>query len=376
MEHTQPVGFVATTGRRRDLGGGDRLPAELDGSIVGPGQDRAFGGSLQDGDPVQPRVVQGDVVVPEFKCPFEVTSRLGEGIDAFGRRTGGDEGRQRASPITCRHPVVGKFGRRDGYPADFPTSLEFLAEGGMEPVTFTVEQLARRDLREEGVPKGVAAQRVVEAIGVDEDPLGDRRSQRIRDRPRRHLEHGCEQLVVDAASGGRCRPEDPLGVGRKGGQAGNEDVAEARGEGPAGDASAGSRRQLLHEERIAATPLHHVVDRGRRRCDPSEVPHHDEDVMPAEPAEIEPNDPCIPLELGHERQDRIAPLQLIRPERGEQHDRRIAQVAREESEQPAGPVVGPLDVLHHEHDWPVASLAFDHAQHGLEEPRLSLAIEL
>ena len=140
--------------------------------------------------------------------------------------------------------------------------------------------------------------------------------------------------------------------------------------------AAGGRRELLDEERIAAAPLHHVVDGGRRRGDPGKLPHQDEDVMPVQAPEIQPDDPRIPLELGHEREDRIAPVQLIRPERGEQHDRRLAQVAREESEEPAGPVVGPLDVLDHEHHGPVAGLAFDHAQHGLEEPRLSLAIEL
>ena len=302
--------------------------------------------------------------------------RLGEGVDAFGRRTGGDQGRQRSSPVACGHPVVREFGRCDGHAADLPPPFEFLAERRMEPVALTVEQLAVRDLREECVPEGVATQRVVEAIGVDEDPLGDRRSKRIRDGPGRHLEDGGEQFVVNAAPGGRRRTEDLLGVGRETGQSGDENVAQARREGPPGDAGTGGRRELLDEERVTAAPLHHVVDGGRRRGDPGKLPHQDEHVMPVQAPQIEPDDPRIPLELGHEREGRIAPIQLIRPERGEQHDRRLPQVAREESEEPAGPVVGPLDVLDHEHHGPVARLAFDHAQHGLEEPRLSLAIEL
>ena len=139
----------------------------------------------------------------------------------------------------------------------------------------------------------------------------------------------------------------------------------------------GGRRELLDEERIAAAPLHHVVDGGRRRGDPGKLPHQDEDVMPVQAPEIQPDDPRIPLELGNEREgpDRADPAHPVRSV-ASSSDRRLAQVAREEPEEPAGPVVGPLDVLDHEHHGPVASLAFDHAQHGLEEPRLSLAIEL
>ncbi len=172
------------------------------------------------------------VVVPELEGLLVVTPRLREGVDAFGRRTGGDQGRERSSPIACGHPVVREFGRSDGYAADLPPPFEFLAERRMEPVALTVEQLAVRDLGEESVPEGVATQRVVEPIGVDEDPLGDRRSQRIRDRPRRHLEDGGEQFVVDPAPGGRRRPEDLLGVGREAGKSGDENVAQARWEGP------------------------------------------------------------------------------------------------------------------------------------------------
>jgi hypothetical protein len=239
-----------------------------------------------------------------------------------------------------------------------------------------VEQLAIRYLGQERMPEGIATQPVVDAIGIDEDALGDRRSKGIGDGLGRDREHGCEQFVVNAAPGRRCRPEHLLRIGREGRQAGDEHVPQSGREGTSRAVSAECRRQLLDEERIAAGPVHDVVDGGRRRGGPGQLPQQHEDVMAIEAPQVQPDDPGIPLELGHERDDRILPFQLTGPQRGQQQDRRFAQVAREEAEEPARALVGPLDVLDDEHHRAAASLALDHAEHGLEQPRLSLAVEL
>ena len=63
-------------------------------------------------------------------------------------------------------------------------------------------------------------------------------------------------------------------------------------------------------------------DRGRPQC-----PQEGHDVTAIESTEIDPRDPLVAFELGHEGEGRIPSTELAGPERDEEQDRGVAQVA-------------------------------------------------
>ena len=98
--------------------------------------------------------------------------------------------------------MVGELGRGDRHAADLTTPFQFATERRVQTVALAVEQLLVGHLGQEGVAEGITAEPAGDPIGVDQDPLADRRPQRVRDRLGRHLEHRRQQRLVDPTAGG------------------------------------------------------------------------------------------------------------------------------------------------------------------------------
>jgi hypothetical protein len=277
--------------------------------------------------------------------------------------------------------VERELGRRHGHAPDLATPLQLAAERGMQTISLAVEQLVVGDLGEKRVPEDVAARSVVEAVGVDEDALGDRRPQCIGDSLRRHPEDRGQELLVDPSAGRGRRPQEPLRLVREAGQPGDQHVSKrwrertARAVFAAVSARIERRRQLLDEERVAAAAVHHRVHARRRRRRGRQRPKQRRDLPTLEALQVYPFDPLVPLKLGDERQRRISPSKIVRAEGHEDQDGRLPQVPRKEPEEAARPVVRPLDVLDDQHHRAAPRLALDDTEDGFEEPRLAGPVE-
>ena len=77
------------------------------------------------------------------------------------------------------------------------------------------------------------------------------------------------------------------------------------------------------------------------------------------------------LELGQERQQWVAPVELVRAVGEQEHHRRIAKVSHEESEQVARRAIRPMEVLDDEYDWRPGGQPLQEPQEQFEQPTLS-----
>jgi hypothetical protein len=375
--HAVRVGRRSRAPRATDrLGLGDGGTTKLDGPVVGSSEHGALGGALHQAEPIhRRRIERRRLPLAQLERAFVVAPRLRESVYPLGRGTGCCQGRDGANDVARRDPVIRELGRRDRDVTDLPAPLQFAPERRMEAFALAVEQVAGGDLGHERVPEGIATEAITLPSRVDEDPLVDRRSKRVGDRLFRHVEHGREQLLVDAAARSGGGSQDSLRVVWQARQPGDQDVAELRRQVAAVLRVLQRRRQLLDEERIAAGPLQDVVDDRRGRGAWDQGTQEGRHVPTIEPLEIEPCDPRVTLELGDQGQGRIPAGEFQGPERDQEQHRRGAQVPGQEAEQAARAVVGPLDVLDDEHHRPDARLAFDDREQGFEEPRLSGTIE-
>ena len=85
---------------------------------------------------------------------------------------------------------------------------------------------------------------------------------------------------------------------------------------------------------------------------------------------VEAFDPPASLELGQPRQERVAAMELVRPERHDQHDPVGAQVPDEEGDRLARRRVGPMQVLDDEQDRGLFRQSLENAQNGVEQAGL------
>ena len=69
-----------------------------------------------------------------------------------------------------------------------------------------------------------------------------------------------------------------------------------------------------------------------------------------EPIEVDAFDEAAPVEFGEPRQERMAPVQLVRPEGHDQDDPVVTELADQERDRLAGRRVGPVEVLDDEDD--------------------------
>ena len=211
------------------------------------------------------------------------------------------------------------------------------------------------------MPEAVGA-----VAGVDQQHLGRdglaQAGQQLRLVGAGHLG---QQLVLDPAPGGRGHGQHPLGRLAQRLDAREQHVPEARGQ----LAVAGGRGgQLLGEEGVApgarVDPLGQPGRRWRAQ-DPGEQVGH---LGRAEPGQLQPLDPPAAVQLGQERPQGMAPVQLVAAVGHHQQQPAVAQVADQEAEQVAGGAVGPVQALHHQHGRAVGAQAVQQAEQQLEQP--------
>ena len=222
---------------------------------------------------------------------------------------------------------------------------------------------------------GLADERVAERVGLagarHEHLVGDRLAQALQQVGLVELREGGEQLVahrvLDADD-----THDLLRGLRQPLHARDEQVAQRLGQLVA--AVGGGREQLLGVERVALAALEQPVGElvGRRRVE--DRGDLRDQLVAAEAREAEAVDAGRALELGQQRPQRMAAVQLVRAVGDDERERLVARAAHEEGEEVARRLVGPVQVLEHEHDGLDAAQALDQREQRLEHARLVGAV--
>jgi hypothetical protein len=222
--------------------------------------------------------------------------------------------------------------------------------------------------REQVVVEHLLHQRVAEPVGAAGLVAGqqvpvDRLAQQLQQPLLRHPRHGREQLVVDPRAGGRGHPQHALGLLWERLDPREQQVPDRPRE--AGAVGSGGE-QLLGVEGVALRAGEHLAHLAR--CGPV-VEDPGEQVgqlAAAEAAELQPLDPAAAVQLGEERAQRMAPVQLVAAV-GEHQRRPGAQVVDQVAEQVAGRAVGPVQVLDDQQDRSARGQPVQHAQQQLEQ---------
>jgi hypothetical protein len=211
---------------------------------------------------------------------------------------------------------------------------------------------------------------MAEGVGVaglvdGQDVAGDRLAQQPHQLLGVLADHLGQQLVVHPGAGHRGHLQHPLGRLRQRLHPGQDQLPQHRRQ--PGPVQVGGH-QLLGEERVALRAGQHLPDqrrRGRLAQDPGQQPGH---VPAAQPAQLQPLGPAAAVQLGQERPQRMAAVQLVGPV-GEHQGDPAAQVADQEAEQVAGGLVGPVQVLHHHQQRAGLGEAVQDPEQQLEQPR-------
>ena len=237
----------------------------------------------------------------------------------------------------------------------------------MQPSALPRQEILVDRLLEERVAEGVALL-PVDRLG-DQDLEADRLAQRLVQRDRVVRRDRREQGRVDPPAGRRCDPEQVVGRLAQPGDVGQEDLAEGRRQ--LGRAALPDRHEeFLGEERVALGAGVDRVDDGRIEVGAGDRPELSVQLATVEPPQVEPLDPPGPLELGDERQQRVAAVELVGAVGHDEHDARVAQVAHEEREQVAARAVRPMEVLDDHHDRRRRREPLEDPEDQLEQPAL------
>jgi hypothetical protein len=223
----------------------------------------------------------------------------------------------------------------------------------------------------------LAQQRVAEGVvgflvGLD-DVAGRRRAQGLAQGARLEARGLGQQGMVEPAAR-RQHPQDLLGVLGEGLDAHHERVAQRRGQLPAPVQARGE--QLLGEEWVALAAGVHALDVrlvGRRAEDVLELQgelvarqRHELDAPGAWPA----------LELGQQRAQRMAAVQLVGAIGGDEQHALLAQAAGQEGEEGARGGVGPVEVLDGQQHRLAATELVEQRQQRLEDARLGRCVAI
>ena len=179
----------------------------------------------------------------------------------------------------------------------------------------------------------------------------------------RHLgEHGVVELPA-----GRQHAHDLLRVVAEPLDPQRQRRGQARRHGAAAVEPGGE--QLLGEQRVALAAGVQPLDQrrvGRRAEDARELLAQ---LVAGEPGEVDPQRPGA-LELGEQRPQRVAAVQLVGPV-GRDHQQRLgAQRGGEEAQERARRGVRPVQVLDHQQDGRGARQPVEHGEQRLEHARL------
>jgi hypothetical protein len=160
-----------------------------------------------------------------------------------------------------------------------------------------------------------------------------------------HAGHRREQPVIDARPGRRGGLQYALRRLRHGLGAGQQHVAQRRGQVTRVGAAVHRGDDLLDQEGVALRPLEHHCRERRRRMGVADGVQLRHDLVAGEAAELDALDGAHPLPGGQQRPQFMAAVQLVRPVRQQQKDAELTQGPDEEHHDVAGGPVGPVEVL-------------------------------
>ena len=316
--------------------------------------------------PIPARRSASATLVPQLQRALVVGDGLREREARLGRDRRRDRRLERARQVMGRVPVIGDLGGMGG--VTVPARLQGLREGRVK---------ARPLARQQVVVDHLLEQRVAERVALD---AGVRVGH--EDLPRHRLaERKVDGLLVQAAGHRQERWVDPLT--RRGGHAqellggvaqvrdsGEQHVAQRRGQGgPA--VAVGRGEQLLRVERVATGPLVDRLDQRRVDVRPRDRPELRGGARAVQRQDLDPVRATRSLELRKERQERVAPVELVRAIGHHEEHGRVAEIPHEKRQQVASRPVGPVEVLHDEQHGCASGEPLEDAQQELEQAALA-----
>jgi hypothetical protein len=293
-----------------------------------------------------------------------VAASVGEGVRVGRRGARPHGGLQGTLVVAGGRPVVSLLRPMAGGRGTLRLGLgrDLLGDGPMHPLTLPRQQVVVGHLLEESVAEAVARARD-QHLALDGTP--ERRVERIVGQPG----HRRQQLVVDRLSrSGRDGQHGASGI-RQGPEAGQQDLAEGRREAAqVGPALRGE--ELLDEEGIAVGPLVDALRHGALGRRPQDRRRQRTRLGRVEAVEVDPLRPARAFQLRQPGPHRVPAVELVRSDRQRQADSLGAHGPDQVRDRIPGGRVGPVQVLDHEQQRLQVAQAVDHAQDGLEQPRL------
>ncbi len=146
---------------------------------------------------------------------------------------------------------------------------------------------------------------------------------------------------------------------------GENDVAQRRRERVAMRTVYGE--QLLGEEDVAVGADEGAVDELGRRLTADDGCDQLSHFVAVEPVEVDPFDRSRPVELGEQRAEWVAAVEVVGPVRADEEQRCAVEAAGEVGEELAGGTVGPVEVFEHEQGRRVVGQPFEHPEKLFEQ---------
>ena len=164
------------------------------------------------------------------------------------------------------------------------------------------------------------------------------------------------------------RPGGALGIGREALDPQQECVAQALRGGAATIEPGG--QQLFAIERVALAANEQALDQLGPRSRAENVGERLRQLVAVKWRELDAARPIEPFELGQQRPQRMAAVELIAAVGEQQHHPLLAQAAGEEGAESARRAVGPVHVLQHQHERLLLAEEVEQLHDGLEQLQL------
>ena len=301
---------------------------------------------------------------PQVERALEQRAGLAVGVDAL-RGVGGAHGRhERLALAAGREVVVGDAGRDERVLAGLRgLGLERARQRQVQLRVLARQQVVVDDLAQQRVAELVAPARV----GDDHVGLGG-------------LAHDGAQLGAAEAAGvgehvvrqdprGGEQPQHLLGRLAEALDPHHQRVAQRRRQAAA--AVEPGREQLLGEQRVALAARVQALDELGVGRPAEDVGEQVGELVARQARQLDPARAGVALELGEQRAQRVAAVQLVGAVGRDDEDALGPQAAPEEDEEGAGRAVGPVDVLEHERERLLAAEVVEQREQRLEQARLA-----
>jgi len=306
-------------------------------------------------------------LVPQGEGALVVPEGLGQGRGRLRGLPGLDAGQQRLAQVVGGVPVVGEPALLDrggaagagGAAALGDAPLQGPGVGGVQGAALHRQQVVVDGLLDERVAEHVGAGGLVDAEHVAGHGLAQQPHQLLGVL----ADHRRQELVVDPGAGHGRDLQDPLGRLGQGLDPGQHQVPQ--GQRQPGAVQVGGQ-QLLGEERVALGAGQDLAEQGRRGRLVQDPGQQLGQVAAAQALQLDTLGPAAAVQLGQERAQRVAAVQLVAAVGQHQGDP-AAQVADQEPEQVAGGLVGPVQVLDHQQHRAALGQPVQHPEQQLEQ---------